>query len=61
MLILFWAIIYLPNLKHQLIDPLETFYVEASREMNLFEKVFTPVINGRWNGNSKASNHKYEG
>ncbi len=47
MLILFWAIIYLPNLKYQLIDPLETFYVEASREMNLFNKVFTPVINGQ--------------
>ncbi len=47
MLILFWCVIYLPNLKHQLIDPLETFYVEASREMNLFQKTFTPVINGQ--------------
>jgi len=47
MLILFWVAIYLPNLKHQLIDPLETFYVEASREMNLFNKAFTPVINGQ--------------
>ena len=45
-LVLFWLAIYLPNLNHQLLDPFETLYVEAGREMNLFDRAFTPVVNG---------------